>query len=67
MKNQAVLLLVWCARNVCEYMECGKASQKKEHGLTEKGNVVENSAGIAMFTTEALVKETVTEKRAAKM
>ena len=37
--------------------------QKKEHGLTEKGNVVENSAGIAMFTTEALVKETVTEKK----
>ena len=65
MKNQAVLLLVWCARNVCEYMECGKASQKKEHGLTEKGNVVEKSAG--MFTTEELVKETVTEKRAAKM
>ena len=46
-------------------MECGKASQKKEHGLTEKGNVVEKSAG--MFTTEELVKETVTEKRAAKM
>ena len=41
--------------------------QKKEHGLTEKGNVVENSAGIAMFTTEALVKETVTEKRTEKI
>ena len=34
--------------------------QRKEHGLTEKGNVIENSVGIAIFTTEALVKETVT-------
>ena len=41
--------------------------QKKEHGLTEKGNVVENSAGIAVSTTEALVKETVTEKRVEKI
>ena len=43
--------------------------QKKDHGLTEKDNVVENSAGIAIFTTEALVKETVTqiETRAKKI
>ena len=36
---------------------------KKDHGLTEKGNVIENSAGIAIFTTEALVKEKVSEAR----
>ena len=49
-------------------MECGKASQKKEHGLTEKGNVVKNSVGIAMLTTEALlVKETATEKEQRRL
>ena len=36
---------------------------KKDHGLTEKGNVIENSSGIAIFTTEALVKEKVSEAR----
>ena len=36
--------------------------QKNNHGLTERGNVVENSAGIAIFTTEALVKDTVIER-----
>ena len=36
--------------------------QKNNHGLTERGNVVQNSAGIAIFTTEALVKDTVIER-----
>lgn len=40
---------------------------QKAHGLTEKGNVVENSAGIAIFTTEALVKEKVSETRAERL
>ena len=40
---------------------------KKDHGLTEKGNVIENSAGIAIFTTEALVKEKVSETRAERL
>ena len=39
-----------------------KRHQQDAHGLTEKGNTVQNSAGMAVFTTEALVKETVTEK-----
>ena len=39
-----------------------KRHQQDAHGLTEKGNTVQNSAGIAVFTTEALVKETVAEK-----
>ena len=39
----------------------------KDHGLTEKGNVIENSAGIAIFTTEALVKETVIERRPERL
>ena len=39
-----------------------KRHQQDAHGLTEKGNTVQNSAGIAVFTTEALVKETVIEK-----
>ena len=34
---------------------------KKDHGLTEIGNVVENSVGMAVFTTEALVKEKVSK------
>ena len=37
--------------------------KKNDHGLTERGNVVENSLGIALFTTEALVKETVIKTR----
>ena len=40
---------------------------QKDHGLTEKGNVIENSAGIAIFTTEALVKEKVSETRAKRL
>ena len=48
---------------VCEKTFAKKSNMErhkiKEHGLTEKGNVVANSAGIAIFTTEALVKETV--------
>ena len=40
---------------------------KKDHGLTEIGNVVENSVGMAIFTTEALVKETVIETRPEKL
>ena len=36
-----------------------KRHQQDAHGLTEKGNTVQNSAGMAVFTTEALVKETV--------
>ena len=39
-----------------------KRHQQDAHGLTEKGNTVQNSAGMAVFTTEALVKETVAEK-----
>ena len=39
----------------------------KGRGLTEIGNVVENSVGMAIFTTEALVKETVIETRAEKL
>ena len=31
--------------------------QKKDHGLTEKDYVVENSAGIAIFTTQQLSLE----------
>ena len=46
-------------------MEYGEAH--KDHGLTEKGNVIENSAGIAIFTTEALVKEKVSETRAERL
>ena len=38
----------------------------KDHGLTEIGNVVENSVGMAIFTTEALVKEPVIKTRAKK-
>ena len=34
---------------------------KKDHGLTEIGNVVKNSVGMAVFTTEALVKEKVSK------
>ena len=34
---------------------------KKDHGLTEIGNVVKNSVGMAIFTTEALVKEKVSK------
>ena len=48
---------------VCEKTFAKKSNMErhkiKEHGLTERGNVVANSAGIAIFTTEALVKETV--------
>ena len=40
-----------------------KRHQQDAHGLTEKGNTVQNSAGMAVFTTEALVKETVIEKK----
>ena len=40
---------------------------QKAHGLTEKGNVIENSVGIAIFTTEALVKEKVSETRAERL
>ena len=36
-----------------------KRHQKDAHGLTEKGNTVKNSAGMAVFTTEALVKDTL--------
>ena len=32
------------------------------HGLTEKGNILQNSLGKAVFTTEALVKERVIQK-----
>ena len=39
-----------------------KRHQQKEHGLTEKGNIVQNSLGMAVFTTEALVKERVIQK-----
>ena len=39
-----------------------KRHQQDAHGITEKGNTVQNSAGMAVFTTEALVKETVAEK-----
>ena len=39
----------------------------KDHGLTEKGNAIENSVGIAIFTTEALVKETVIERRPERL
>ena len=38
-----------------------KRHQQAAHGLTEKGNVVQNSLGMAVFTTEALVKEKVTK------
>ena len=50
-------------------MEYGELERhtKKDHGLTEKGNVIENSAGIAIFTTEALVKEKVSETRAERL
>ena len=41
--------------------------KKNDHGLTERGNVVENSLGIALFTTEALVKETVIKTRPEKV
>ena len=44
-----------------------KRHTQKDHGLTEKGNVIENSAGIAIFTTEALVKEKVSETRAKRL
>ena len=39
-----------------------KRHRQDSHGLTEKGNTVQNSAGMAVFTTDALVKETVIEK-----
>ena len=39
----------------------------KDHGLTEKGDVIENSVGIAIFTTEAPVKETVIERRPERL
>ena len=39
-----------------------KRHQQAAHGLTEKGNVVQNSLGLAVFTTEALVKERVIQK-----
>ena len=39
-----------------------KTHTQKAHRLTEKGNVIESSAGIAIFTAEALgVKEKVSE------
>ena len=36
--------------------------QKKEHGLTEKGNVIENSVGMAVFQQKRWLKETVIGK-----
>ena len=44
-----------------------KRHQQDVHGLTEKDNTVQNSAGMAGFTTEALVKETVIEKYLQKL
>ena len=41
--------------------------KKNDHGITERGNVIENSLGIAIFTTEALVKETVIKTRPEKV
>ena len=40
---------------------------KKDHGLTEIDNVVVNSVGMAIFTTEALVKETVSQTTSEKL
>ena len=41
--------------------------KKNDHGLTERGNVIENSLGIAIFTTEALVKDDQNKARESKL
>ena len=58
---------VVCKKTFVNTWNMERRHTKKDHGLTEKGNVIENSAGIAIFTTEALVKEKVSETRAERL
>ena len=41
--------------------------KKIDHGPTVRGNVIENSLGIAIFTTEALVKDDQNKARESKL
>ena len=54
--QKAGLLFVLGAKNFVNVWNMER-HQKKDHGLTEKDYVVENSAGIAIFTTQQLSLE----------